>query len=153
MIAAYLRWEWLHQTSFLWQNFFQNQYWLKIYWKLISDIFYCLVGFWTLPYEPKAQWSNSQKAKLIGFVQGQFWGPYKFTFHLAYFIYQYQFMRVIRLHCRTVWILLMLVSKKAWLVCNCEQKLVSCKLYAEIWSLLDGKSVILRSNNLLESVE
>ena len=33
---------------------------------------YCLVKFWTLPYGQKAQWSNSQKVKLIGFFQGQF---------------------------------------------------------------------------------
>ena len=26
----------------------------------------CVVNFWTLPYGPKAQWSNSPKAKLIG---------------------------------------------------------------------------------------
>ena len=36
------------------------------------NFFDCLVKFWTLPYGPKAQWSNSQKAKLIGFFQGQF---------------------------------------------------------------------------------
>ena len=49
-----------------------------------------------------AQWSNSQKAKLIRFFQGQFWDPYKCNFHLAYFTSQYQFMRVVPLHCRTV---------------------------------------------------
>ena len=31
------------------------------------NFFDCLVKFWTLPYGPKAQWSNSQKANLIGF--------------------------------------------------------------------------------------
>ena len=31
------------------------------------DFFYGLVKFWTLPYGPKAQWSNSQKANFIGF--------------------------------------------------------------------------------------
>ena len=31
-----------------------------------------LLKFWTLPYEPKAQWSNSKKANFIGFKQGQF---------------------------------------------------------------------------------
>ena len=34
--------------------------------------FDCLVKFWTLPYGPKAQWSNSQKDNFIGFKQGQF---------------------------------------------------------------------------------
>ena len=34
--------------------------------------FDCLVTFWTLPYGPKAQWSNSQRAKSIGFFQGKF---------------------------------------------------------------------------------
>ena len=32
-----------------------------------TDFFYCLVKFWTLPYGPKAQWLNSQKANVIGF--------------------------------------------------------------------------------------
>ena len=49
-------------------------------WKLISlckggirnifafmIFFGCLIKFWSLPYGPKAQWANYQKAKLIGF--------------------------------------------------------------------------------------
>ena len=37
----------------------------------LMKFFDCLVKFWTLLYGPKkAQWSNSQKAKLIGFFQG-----------------------------------------------------------------------------------
>ena len=47
-----------------------------------------------LPYGPKAQWSNSQKANLIGFKQGMFWNPYMCTFHLACFESVCQFMRV-----------------------------------------------------------
>ena len=35
------------------------------------NFFVCLVIFWTLLYAPKTQWSNSQKAKLIGFFQAQ----------------------------------------------------------------------------------
>ena len=34
--------------------------------------FDCLGKFWTLPYGPKAQSSNSQKANFIEFKQGQF---------------------------------------------------------------------------------
>ena len=37
-----------------------------------DEFFDCVVKFWNLPYGPKTQWSNSQKAKLIGFFQGQF---------------------------------------------------------------------------------
>ena len=48
--------------------------------------FDCLGKFWTLPYGPKAQWSNSQKTNFIGFKQGLFWDPYTMcTFYLAYF--------------------------------------------------------------------
>ena len=76
--------------------------------------FDCLVKFWTLLYGPKVQWSNSQKATLIGFFQGQFWDPYKCicTFYLAYFISHYQFMRVVPFHCRTVLDVLSLWKEK-----------------------------------------
>ena len=33
----------------------------------LMKFFDCLVKIWTLLYGPKTQWSNSQKAKLIGF--------------------------------------------------------------------------------------
>ena len=56
--------------------------------------FDCLFKFWTLPYCPKAQWSNSQKDDFIGFKQGQFWNPYMCTFHLPYLKSGCQFMRV-----------------------------------------------------------
>ena len=36
----------------------------------LMKFFDCLFKFWTLPYGPKAQWSNYQKANFIVFKQG-----------------------------------------------------------------------------------
>ena len=47
---------------------------MKIFY--LMKFFDCFGKFWTLPYGPKAQWSNSQKANFIGFKQGLFGDPY-----------------------------------------------------------------------------
>ena len=60
----------------------------------LINFFDCLGKFWTLYYSSKTQWSNSQNANFIGFKQGQFWSPYMWPFHLAYFKSACQFMRV-----------------------------------------------------------